>query len=175
MITANKQIAALKYLIFKSKDGNELSKRVLAFLIDSSEGLTKDVCLSLVAGREGYGAEEIHGAADGAYNMQSCDGTTHLDQVFYVMGSELGFSYCYGDFDSTRADDPFNNDGQFAGVPLSTVSRPGLAAEGMPVRFTFWLSKGNYSRDAELVVATREDLESINLKKPGLYLILEPS
>ena len=53
MITP-KQVAALKYMIFNAKNGTELSKRVLAFLIESSEELTKEVCLSLVADREGY-------------------------------------------------------------------------------------------------------------------------
>ena len=58
MITPE-QIAALKYMIFASKDGTDLSKRAMAFLIDQSEGLTKEVCLTLVADREGYTAEEI--------------------------------------------------------------------------------------------------------------------
>lgn len=168
-----KQIAALRYMIFNAKDGTELSKRVLAFLIESSERLTKEVCLSLVADREGYTADEISAAGYGVGNMESCNGTTHIDQILHAMGSELGVSVHYGDFDPARTDDPFNSDGQFTGWDRSRVSRPGQIREGMPLRYTFWLSKQDYSRQATLVVATREELEQINLKKPGLYRFLE--
>ncbi|MEK7662343.1 MAG: hypothetical protein AAB355_02525 [Patescibacteria group bacterium] len=171
----SKQISALRYMIFNAKNGTELSKRVLAFLIESSEELTKEVCLSLVADREGYTADEISAAGHGVGSMESCNGTTHLDQILHVMGSELSFSIHYGDFDPTRTDDPFNSDGMFGGWDRSQVTRPGLILEGMPLRYTFWLSKKNYSRQAALVVATREELEQIDLKKPGLYPSLEPA
>ena len=59
----SKQISALRYMIFSAKNGTELSMRVLAFLIESSEEFTKEVCLSLVADREGYTADEISAAA----------------------------------------------------------------------------------------------------------------
>jgi hypothetical protein len=170
-----KQIAALRYMIFNAKNGTELSKRVLAFLIEASEELTKEVCLSLVADREGYTADEILAAGCGVSSMESCNGTTHLDQILHAMGSELRFSVHYGDFDPARTDDSFNSDGQFAGCSRSQVTRPGLVREGMPLRYTFWLSKTNYSRRATLVVATRELIEQINLKKPGLYPSLEPA
>lgn len=171
----SKQIAALRYMIFNAKNGNELSKRVLAFLIESSEELTKEVCLSLVADREGYTADEISAAGYGVHDMESCNGTTHIDQILDAMGSELSFSVHYGDFDPTRTDDPFSSDGQFAGYSKFKVTRPGLLREGMPLRYTFWLSKQDYSRQAALVVATREELEQIDLKKPGLYPRLEPA
>lgn len=153
-----KQIAALKYLIFNSQDGTKLSKQVLASLIDSSEGLTKDVCLSLVTDREGYNSEEVLEAANGIHDMQSSNGTTHLHGIISAMGSELDFAFYYGDFDSTRTGDPFNNDND----------------DAQPVRYTFWLSRKDNLRQAELVIVNREKLESINLKKPGLYPSLEP-
>ena len=171
----SKQIAALRYMSFNAKNGTELSKRVLALLIESSEELTKEVCTSLVADREGYTADEISAAGHGVGNMESCNGTTHIDQILHAMGSELSFSVHYGDFDPTRTDDPFNTDGMFAGWDRSQVSRDGLISEGMPLRYTFWLSKKNYSRQAKLVVATREELDQINLEKPGLYPSLEPA
>lgn len=170
-----KQIAALKYMIFKARNVNGLSKRVLVFLIESSERLTKEVCLSLVADREGYTADEIKVAAYGVHDMQSSNGATHVDQILHVMGSELGFSFHYGDFDPARTDDRFNNDGQLASFNRSQVTRDGLIREGMPLRYTFWLSKESYSREAVLVTPTREDLEQINLEKPGLYPSLEPA
>ncbi len=168
----SKQIAALRYMIFNAKNGTELSKRVLAFLIESSEELTKEVCLSLVADREGYTADEISAAGHGVGGMDSCNGTTHLDQILAAMGSELSFSVHYGDFDPTHTDDPFSQAGQFAGWPQADLES---RREGMPMRYTFWLSKKNYSRQAKLVVATREELDQINLEKPGLYPSLEPA
>ncbi|MFZ2523505.1 MAG: hypothetical protein WAW92_03940 [Minisyncoccia bacterium] len=166
-----KQIAALRYMIFRAKDGSELSKRVLAFLIDSSDGLTKEVCLSLVADREGYNTEEISAAGHGVSDMQSCNGTTHLSQIMVAMGNDLYFSVHYGDFDPSRPGDPFSQAGQFAGIPQADpVSRQ----EGMPMRYTFWLSRENYSREAKLVTVKREELEQINLRKPGLYPRIEP-
>lgn len=166
MVT-KKQISALKYMIFISKNGNELSKRVLAFLIDQSEGLTREVCLTLVADREGYTADEIREVAHGVHAMQSANCTTHLHALLSAMGSELTFSVHYGDFDPTRSGDPFNSDGQFFGAGRA-VSRPGLAREDMPLRYTFWLSKEHYSRRAALVVATHSYLEQIVLRS-GLY------
>lgn len=170
-----KQIAALKYMIFIAKNGTDLSKRVLAFLIDQSEELTKDVCLTLVADREGHTADEIRAAAHGVHGMGSCNGTTHLDQLLHVMGSKFSFLYHYGDFDPDRIGNPFSSAGQFAGCSSAQVSNPELLREGMPLRYTFWLSEESYSRHATLVVATREELEQIDLKKPGLYPNIEPA
>jgi len=174
MVTS-KQIAALKYMIFKANNGTELSKRVLGFLIDQSEELTKEVCLTLTQDREGYAADEISAAAIGIGVMKSSHCTTHLHELLDIMGSDLNFSVHYGDFDPTRNDDPFNSDGQFAGWSESHVNRPGLVRKGMPFRYTFWLSTQDYSRQATLVVATREELEQIDLKKPRLYPSLEPA
>ena len=168
MVT-EKQIAALKYMIFIAKNGTDLSKQVLAFLIDRSEDLTKEVCLTLVADREGYTADKINAAAHGVGGMLSSNGTTHLHQLLYVMGSDLNFDFHYGDFDPARIGSPFSSAGQFAGVSRSKVSDPEHVREGMPLRYTFWLSKQSYSLQATLVVATREELGQIDLKKPGLY------
>ena len=176
MITAAtpKQIAALKYLIFIAKDGTELTKRVLAFLIDQSESLTKDVCLTLVENVSGYSADEINKAVNGFHAMLSCNCTTHLDRIIVAMGGEVLPSYHFGDFDPSRTGDPFNSDGIFPGFPEELVCAPkeripGLVREGMPLRYTFWLAKGHYSRKATLVKATRGELEAIDLQKPGFY------
>ena len=168
MVT-KKQIAALKYMIFIIKNENELSKRILAFLVDQSNKLTKEVCITLVADREGYTASEIEKAAYAIGGMSSSNGTTHLYELLSLMGGKLYFSFHYGDFDPVRIDDPFNNDGQFAGFGVSQVRKPELVIEGMPPRYTFWFSKKNYSRQAIYVVATREILEQVNIKESGLY------
>ncbi len=171
MFTAN-QIAALKYLILVSRVGTELSKRVMYFLIDQSKGLTEEVCLSLVEDREGYNADEISAAGYGTGAMMSANCGVHLNEVLLAMGSTLHFCIRYGDFDPSRVGDPFNIDGQFAGLPservAGTTERPGLVAEGMPLRYTFWLSKTNYSRKARYVSVSREELEKVELTKPEL-------
>lgn len=154
MFTSN-QIAALTYIIFNAKDGTELSKRVLTFLVELSGFLTKEVCLSLVAGREGYTAGEIRAAGHGVHDMESSQGTTHLNQILDAMGSKLKFSVHYGYFDPARNGDAL--------VWQESDS------------CTFWLSKETYSRQATLIVATRKELGKINLMKPGLYPSLEPA
>jgi hypothetical protein len=168
MIT-QKQIAALKYLIFNAKNGTELSKRILAFLIDRSEGLTREVCLTLIEDREGYTKKEIDSAARGVGGMISCNCTTHLSALASLSGSELCFSSHYGDFDPKRSGKKFSSAGIFAGAPLDMVTDPSNAQEGLPMRYTFWLAKKYYSDTAELVTATRADLDLIDLNKSGLY------
>ncbi|RJO58897.1 hypothetical protein C4546_04840 [Candidatus Parcubacteria bacterium] len=172
MVTA-RQIAALKYLIFVTRTDIPLTKQILAFLIDRSEELTKDVCLTLVADREGYSGKEIHALALALDEIRS---RIHLNELLLAMGCELIFSFHYGDFDPSRSDKIFSTAGQFAGAPEHLVSTdPELAQEGMPMRYTFWLSRGYYSRQATLVIATRETLEQIDLKRPGLYPLQEPA
>lgn len=172
MIT-RKQIAALKYMIFNARDVDKLSKQLLAFLIDRSKKLTNEVCLTLVENRNGYTADEINAIANGVGWMCSSNGTTHLDQIFHVMGSKLHFSFHYGDFNPRRKDNPFSSAGQFAGVDECRVTNPELVRKGMPLRYTFWLSKKYYSRQARLVVAKRKNIEKIDIEKPGLYPALE--
>lgn len=151
------QVAALKYMIFSSQDGTELSKRILAFLINQSEGFTKEVCLTLVEDREGYTADEIRSASCTIH-------TTHLNQLFRIMGTEFIFSYHYGDFDPTRIGNPFSFAGQFAGADISQVVDPEAIREGMPERYTFWLAKHCYSDQAMLIITTRKELERIDIK-----------
>src|SRR3989338_5663853 len=146
-----------------AKDGVELSKRILIFLIDQSEGLIKDVCLTLVADHNGYTAEEILKAAYGMGAMQGANGTTHLLELFCLMGEEIPkSSFHYGDYDPSRKGDPFNSAGMFAGMPVDMVGGRDpaeLVRTDMPRRYTFWLARKNYSGQATLVVATREVLE----------------
>lgn len=168
-----KQIAALKYVIFEAKNVSNLSKQISAFLIDRSKKLTKDVCLTLVENREGYTAKEINAAVNGIGWMASSSGATHLDQIIIAMGSEFRFAVHYGDFNPRRKGDPFNNAGQFAGVDASKVMDLELTREGMPLRYTFWLSGKYYSRQSKLVIANRQKLEQIDITKPGLYPMIE--
>lgn len=170
VIHTPKQISALKNLILYAKDGTDLTKKVLTFLIDQSEGLTKEVCLTLTESCEGYDGKEIHYAAVRAGDMNSSNPkcSTRLDLLFQLMESQLYFSAHYGDFDPTRSDNPLNCDGMFVGSPAHWQRIPGdegLYREGMPLRYTFWLQRQpcGYSHEAKLLPATREELEKIEL------------
>ncbi len=167
MIT-EKQIAALRYVIFKAKNGTELTKRILALLIEKSENMTKEVCVTLVEYREGYTKQEIDDAAHGLGAMKSCNCTTHINEIMHVLGSGFRFSVHYGDFDPTRKK-RFCSSGIFSGFPKDVVPMEGLTQEGLPMRYTFWLSKECCSEEATYVATTREELEKFNLGKSGLY------
>jgi hypothetical protein len=106
-----KQIAALKYLITESKDGRDLTKRILFFLIDASKGMTRNVSVGLSQDREGYTAKEINEAGHGMSSLQSCNCSTHLDELTTLMGCRLGFSLHYGAYDEKGH---FSTYGQFA-------------------------------------------------------------
>lgn len=169
------QIAALRYLIFHARNVNvkDVSKRIMACLIQHSEGLTKEVCLTIVENRDGFSTQDVRDASDGVDFMLSSNGTMHLSQILRAMGSTFTVSQHYGDFDATRQGDAFNSDGIFAGMPEHSVSRPGLVSKGLPLRYTFWLAREYYSRNAISVSVTKTDLDAIDLKKSGLYPSLE--
>jgi len=158
-----KQIAALKYLITESKDGRDLTKRILFFLIDASKGMTRNVSVGLSQDREGYTAKEINEAGHGMSSLQSCNCSTHLDELTTLMGCRLGFSLHYGAYDEKGH---FSTYGQFA------HQDGGFDA---PMRYTFWLTEEDYGHCGSVrrLVTSREELEAIKLWKPGLYPSLE--
>ena len=88
---------------------------------------------------------------------------------FSCDGSELNFRVHYGDFDPARTGNPFSTAGQFPGCTPPRIRDPELGRTDMPLRYTFWLSRENYSDFAKLVVATRQELERIDLANHGLY------
>lgn len=161
------QISALKYLISVSKEGTTLTKRILWFLLDNFSG--KGVCITLTEGKGGFTKKEIQEAAFGLGRMQSVAYSTHLGAIMRVTGRTVFFDFGYGNFDSKRGSSLFNSDGQFAGAPLDTVLEPGYASQGMPLRYTFWLSKEGCYKKAELLKATKRTLNKIDLKNSGLY------
>ena len=153
---SNKQIAALKYLIFNAKQTSNLAKQILAFLIDQSKGLTEEVYLTITVS-ENYTGKEIRRHALDMDNMFSCGSTTHLNEIMAAVGTDFCFSLHYGSFDGNGR---FDTKGQFDD-------------SNVPLRYTFWCGKGFYSKTAKATSISRVELESIDLKKPGLYLNLE--
>lgn len=168
-----KQIAALKYLIYKAEVRDPRVKQIFGLLIDESKGLTEEVCLTLTEGADGYSAEEIDEIAHSQSQLVSANGTALISEVLQAMGSDFQISVHYGNFDPNRKKRPLDTSGMFSGYDRSQVDDPDLLKEGMPMRYTFWVAKGFYSRSARLVKATREMIENVDLNRPGLYKTLE--
>lgn len=150
-----KQIAAVKYLIFRSNMGTDATKRLLAFLLDASKGLTEQVSLTLIEGREGYSREEIKQMGVEVHDMQSSNGSLHLSEIMAAMGSEFSFSCHYGHYDGQLLNSTGGGDS--------------------PMRYTFWLATGRYGKSGKGVhlAPSRRELEMIDLSKPGLHPNLE--
>lgn len=170
------QIRALKYMILRSREDklyeNSMAKKILAFLIDNSDHMNRDVCLTLTENQEGYTRDEIEDTAYRMFDMISKQGHTHINQLLILMGVNMRFSYHYGDFDPYRIDNQFSTTGQFAGCDPSEVLDLDSIKPGMPLRYTFWLAEKDYSLDAHLLTPTRKELETTDLVIPSLYLLL---
>ncbi len=136
-----KQIEALKYLIIKSKDANNLMKRALFFLIEKSDGLTKEVSMTLWE-NETFSRSAVDAAAKN-YMRSNTGGTTHLNELMTLMGSDLCFTWAYGHYTNGKFD---------------TGSRAQL-------RYTFWLAKEMHG-DGEMgehFTPSPEELNGIKL------------
>src|SRR3989344_7938377 len=145
----DKQIKALKYLMFKSRDGNDLVKRILVFLINSSKELTEQVSVSLMEDREGYSRDEVGEVGHGLHDMISSNGSTHLNELMTAVGTELHFSSHFGHYNERAI---FETAGQFSG--------------GYPMRYTFWLAKRSYGHSGVVtgLTASREILDKIAIR-----------
>ena len=86
-----KQIAALKYLIFHSKDAEPFAKQVCAYLLDQSDRLTRDVRVNFSA-LDGFISSEGGQAINGVHDMGSANGSTHLRAIMKAMGTTFHFS-----------------------------------------------------------------------------------
>ncbi len=169
LLPTERQTLALKYLLKKSKDLNELALRIAFLLIDSSQGFSREVCATLVEDLSGFTSEEIGAAASAFKAMSSSNRTTHQGELFKLMGFDFRFDFHYGDYDPNREGDPFSAAGQFAGWDPEKVGSPELVLEGMPLRYTFWLNGGMYSRKAVLVHVDKQTLLGVDLDSPTLY------
>lgn len=151
-----KQIEALKYLVAKSKDGSDLAKRVIFFLIDQSQGLTEEVSISFIQDRGGFTREELSSVAHAVGSFTSSNGSTHLHALMSLMGAELNFSLHYGHCDELGA---FSAEGMFGERPKNA---PGHENDRkMPCRYTFWLSKNDYGHDGQARPVTPPTLEEL--------------
>jgi hypothetical protein len=80
---SKKKLELLEYVIWRSKNASEFTKKCLIWLIRQSKGLTKEV-------RVVFKDEKISGEVDnGFHDMCSCSCTTHIDQLFRLAGSSF--------------------------------------------------------------------------------------
>lgn len=131
--------------------GTPLAKQILWFLLDRSKRLKKEVYFTFTEGKD-YTKEEIRGVGHSVGDMQSCNSTTHINEVMAAIGTDFTFSVHYGHFDGEYLD----TSGQFGERPRSGFS------------YTIWLAKKYYSRSSEKVSVSRARLEAIDLRRPGL-------
>jgi hypothetical protein len=78
---SKEKLEFLEYLIWRSKNASEFTKKCLIWLIRQSEGLTKEVG---VAFKDDKISREV---SLGFHDMCSCNGTTHVVQLFRLAGS----------------------------------------------------------------------------------------
>jgi hypothetical protein len=163
------RIETLKYLIAKSKDGDEIVKRILFFLIDNSYGLTEEVSMTLTQDQLGYAGQEIDTAARALGKMMSVKNSTHVNEIMSLVGAGLRFSTHYGNYSE---DGEFDTEGMFPGYRELAPGHENDRAD-MPLRYTFWLAREYYGRGGpgkQLTPPTREVLMAINVAPPKSYV-----
>ena len=78
---SQKQLDILEYLIWRSRDADEFSRKALIWLVRQSHGLTKLVRIEEPA--------IVRDVDKGFHDMCSCNCTTHVDQLFLLAGANL--------------------------------------------------------------------------------------
>lgn len=163
MVSAE-QIAKLKYLIARSKDGGLLVKQIMYFLLDKSEQLTKEVCVTLSHDRYGYRGHEIFKSAEDLSNICAGNGTTYFDEILMVTGSGFRFDSECGYFDHKGE---FINGGDHDYLANIQDQHPKIFEASYPsicnVRYTFWLSQEPCSRKAQRFNECRAGLQAIDI------------
>jgi len=154
----DRQVAALRYMIFNAQNGTDGMKKILSLLIDKSEGFEKEVFTTLTESEE-FTGDEIHEDAASMAAMQSSNCTTHLNQLFLLMDTDFQFSVHYGHM---AQGGEFDTTGQFPGSP----DHPTHTGDE-PVRYMFWLARTPYSTSANRVSISRQEIDHVDLSKPG--------
>ena len=136
----------------KGKGAIDLAKRILLFLVNRSQGLTKEVCLTI--SEDEYTAKEIHKIVRALSGITH--GTSDLNATWMPLtGSGFWFSLHYGHFEAPGV---YNTEGQFAGLPGHLHESP-----DEPFRYTIWLSKDLWATKATVLNVSRKKLEGIRL------------
>ncbi len=157
MIT-DRQIKALKYLIWQSDEATGLTKQLLYFLIDASKGLLEPVSVSIFEGVDEFTSIDLEEITDGFIRITSSNCSFHQHALLTAMGSPLEFSQHYGHYEKNGI---FSSEGQFGRTPQNA---PGHEDDrSMPRRFTFWLAEQSYGHSGMgrfLNISKKELLET---------------
>lgn len=99
----DEQMAALEYLIVQSPDATAIAKKAIIWTLRLSEHLTRAVAVSF--SDEEFSEGIARDIQNGAHDMSSCNGTTHIGAMMKAMGTEVGLSHHCGMFvDATASD-----------------------------------------------------------------------
>jgi hypothetical protein len=141
MAAKKDQSAALKYLLFRSNELSDLFKRVLATLIDQSDGLKRPVQIRLSENVHGYSRAELKELYHNFSIATSSGCNTHLHALLHLAGSTLQFNYSQGNTDcvcgfwSRSGKEPTAVGVHRNILDQIDLSKPGLYDEHMPRRF----------------------------------------
>ncbi len=137
----NTQTEAVKYLIIHSKDATELAKKILFFLLEQPEALKISTCITVIEGSDGFSKKDVLNIYNSIHDMKSSNGTTHLNEIMKVAGSNFLFFAHAG---------AFHPDGEFKEYDNL-------------LSYTVWLSDNRYDFKAKRKSLTKETLIEIEL------------
>jgi len=144
------QMRALEEFVRCSPDANEFGKKAVLYVLRKSENLTKPVCLTLPDGAEGRDwvdgceADQMQNAV---HDMRSANGHTHIDLLFYAMGTDFSLSHHGGGY-------------------VNNVFSCEIFGR------TIWFSPYCYDDNAEKLKTTIDEIDAIDLSKDFYYLNL---
>lgn len=99
----NRQIAALKYVIFANPSIGHTAKQVIATLLDNSKRLTRSVSINLVARLQGYDRKELKELYCDLSRAVSSAGSLHVNELIAATGAKARLTYSEGDMDCRSA------------------------------------------------------------------------
>ncbi len=89
-----KRLGVVKYLIAKSKDSNDLTKKICLFLLDKSDLLSKTLRLKIVPD-EKLSQDAVKAISYGMHNMLSSNDSTHLSEILELYDTPYRFFFNY--------------------------------------------------------------------------------
>lgn len=155
---SDRQVAALKYFIYKSRYGSKFLKQILFLLIDGSKNLTDEIYFVFEVNHE-YRPDEVTGHAQTMMGMLVSHQTTMLNDLLTLAGSDFRFSISIGYY-------PDQGKSETADSAVTNV----LAANSAKA-YTIWLSSGYFGEGSRTtrLMANREQIEAVEIFKTGLH------
>ena len=147
------QFDGIKYFIILSNRGvGKLARRLLMYLMDKSEMLTKPVCVTITENEE-ISAEEIKAINSDIGSLSAVGAGTMINELIRLTGSKFEFSRHFGYMNETG----FHHENQFSFNP-----------ESDKMNYTFWLSPTDNDRDAHQLPFDLNEIKATKLFIPRL-------